>query len=466
MRCICAAFLVVAVAPSATPADEPAPRQASGVKVGEVSDTSAIVWIRLTAESVRNNEGEVIRGHVRRMPKPSPADPAKLEGACPGTAGQVRVRYSTREDLADAVATTWTDVGEAADFSHQFTLTGLKPDTVYYYSAETAGPGGEPIHGAVRGRFQTAPPADSTAAVTFCVLTCQMVADLDDEGGFHIYPAIAKLQPRFVTFTGDNVYYDSEEPKALNAALARYHWQRMYSLPRHIELLRSVASYWEKDDHDTLSDDSWPGKTMGELTYAQGQAIFRQQVPMGASIYRTYRWGRGLQIWLTDGRDFRSPNNMPDGPEKTMWGQEQKAWLKQTVLASDAAWKVLISPTPIVGPDRQNKADNHSNKVFQHEGDELRAWFRQHVPDNFFVMCGDRHWQYHSVHPQTGLNEFSVGAASDEHAGGSPGYDAEYHRFHRVKGGFMSVTADEARIIFRHHDVHGAVVYEFTATRK
>ena len=46
---------------------------------------------------------------------------------------------------------------------------------------------------------------------------------------------------------------------------------------------------------------------------------------MGEQTYRTFRWGKDLQIWLVEGRDFRSPNNMPDGPDKTIWGAEQKA---------------------------------------------------------------------------------------------------------------------------------------------
>ena len=33
------------------------PRQATGVKVGEVTDTSAIVWVRRTAKSVREADG-------------------------------------------------------------------------------------------------------------------------------------------------------------------------------------------------------------------------------------------------------------------------------------------------------------------------------------------------------------------------------------------------------------------------
>jgi alkaline phosphatase D len=156
---------------------------------------------------------------------------------------------------------------------------------------------------------------------------------------------------------------------------------------------------------------------------------------------------------------------MKDGPEKTIWGAEQKAWFQKTVKDSTADWKVLVSPTPLVGPDRPKKNDNHANEGFQHEGDELRAWLKANVPDNFFVICGDRHWQYHSVHPQSGLHEFSAGPASDEHAGGTPGEDTNYHRFHRVKGGFLSVTVTpggkKPAITFRHHDVNGKVMYQF-----
>ncbi len=135
-----------------------------------------------------------------------------------------------------------------------------------------------------------------------------------------------------------------------------------------------------------------------------------------------------------------------------------------TLHRSDATFKVLVSPTPIVGPDRPKKSDNHSNAAFRHEGDEFRQWVQKNLPNGFFVVCGDRHWQYHSVHPQTGLHEFGTGAASDPHAGGSPGEDRDYHRFHRVKGGFVSVAVRRGdgknSITFRHHDVMGKVVHE------
>jgi len=189
---------------------------------------------------------------------------------------------------------------------------------------------------------------------------------------------------------------------------------------------------------------------------------------MGVTPYRTVRWGKALQVWMTEGREFRSSNLASDGPQKSIWGKEQKEWLLATLRESDAEFKVLISPTPVVGPDRPGKSDNHSNAGFRHEGDSFRRWAKENLAGNLFVVCGDRHWQYHSVHPQTGLHEFGTGAASDAHASSGPGKDGRYHRFYRPKGGFVSVTVDRANgsstIFFRHHDVLGKVVHEHQFT--
>jgi alkaline phosphatase D len=208
---------------------------------------------------------------------------------------------------------------------------------------------------------------------------------------------------------------------------------------------------------------------MSPLTFDDGYRIFREQNPVGPQPYRTIRWGQGLQIWIVEGRLFRSPNRDPDGPDKTIWGAEQLDWLKESILESDADFRVLISPTPIVGPDRGSKADNHSNDAFATEGNAFRQWTADEGLTNFFVCCGDRHWQYLSIDPATGLREFSCGPASDQHAGGSPGADAEYQPFHRVAGGYLTVRvqqddAERPTILFQHHAVDGEIAYEFEPT--
>jgi alkaline phosphatase/alkaline phosphatase D len=139
--------------------------------------------------------------------------------------------------------------------------------------------------------------------------------------------------------------------------------------------------------------------------------------------YRSHRIHRHVQLWFTEGRDYRSANNMQDGPEKSLWGLKQREWLQQTLKASDAEWKILITPTPMVGPDSASKKDNHTNHGgFRQEADSFFQWLKENQINNVLVFCGDRHWQYHSIHSE-GVEEFGCGALNDENAirGSFPG---------------------------------------------
>jgi alkaline phosphatase D len=400
------------------------------------------------------------KGKVIAVKYPQGTSLADIRNAVPGTTGEVRVGYRPGSN-GTWLKTDWAAVDPQRDFTRQFLLEGLQPNRGYSVIVESRqsadGPGGQSL----KGRFRTAPAPDDPARVVFTVSTGQAYGDQDDPGGYKIYAAMLKLKPSFFVHTGDIVYYDR---LAKTAELARYHWQRTYSLPTNVRFHRQVASYFIKDDHDAWQNDCWPtmsNEKMFEFTFQQGLAIFPEQVPMGELTYRTRRWGKDLQIWMVEGRDYRSANPDPDGPNKTIWGAEQKAWFKRTVQESDAAFRVLISPTPLVGPDRKNKNDNHSNAGFTHEGDELREFIAGQK--NMAVVCGDRHWQYLSIHPKTKVREYSCGPASDGHAGGwkDEYFYPEYHRFLKVKGGFLSASVEridgKPTLTFRHHGVDGQV---------
>jgi alkaline phosphatase D len=128
---------------------------------------------------------------------------------------------------------------------------------------------------------------------------------------------------------------------------------------------------------------------------------------------------------------------------------------------------LIFSPTPIVGPDRAGKKDNHANEVFAFEGNELRSELSKH--DGAVVFCGDRHWQYASVDEKHGLWEFGCGPGSEKHQlGWKKGDRRPIHRFLRVAGGFLSGELsyqDEERehpqLAIRHHKVSGAEVSRF-----
>ena len=458
------------------------PYQTTGIKIGEVTDNTAIVWTRLTRHPERiglEAPMPIIRyrntqtGELTEKPKgrlnaspivnfPDGSSIDTIEGAVPGALGNVRVLYRT-EETSKWKATKWQAVQSENDYTHQFKLTKLAPKTKYQVRVEAKTPSGKKEQ-AVEGSFQTAQRSDQPERVAFMVSTGQAYPDQDAPGGgFKIYPAMLRLNPSFFVHTGDILYYDK---LAKTLELARWHWQRMYSLLTNTEFHRQVVSYFIKDDHDTLMNDCWPDmetRFMGDFTFEQGLAVFLEQVPMGERTYRTFRWGKDLQIWLVEGRDYRSPNTMPDGPEKTIWGKEQKAWFKRTVQESDAAFRILISPTPLVGPDRTNKHDNHSNKDFRYEGSEIREFISKQR--NMYVICGDRHWQYVSVDTDSGVREYSCGPASDKHAGGWTN-DQRYpeHRYLNVIGGFLAVTVDRLQgrptVTFRHHGVDGDILNE------
>lgn len=456
--------------------DVVAAEMAMGFRVGEVTQDSAVVWTRITKDRQRNWDG--FREPNKREPRVNEYAPSKIkvadrQGESVGAVGQVRVQYTPAPLRNDALVTDWIDVTAENDFVHQFQLAGLTPSTKYDLRVEARDSANDPISATLHGSFTTPAKPDQWQDVRFTVVTGQSYWDLDHKDGYHIYPAMQKLAPHFIVPTGDTVYLDSEAPRARTVALARFHWHRMYSLPRHIEFHRQVPGYWEVDDHDSWCNDDWPtmkAPWMNPLTFEQGFSVYREQVPIGDALYRTVRWGKGLQVWMVEGRMYRSPNKMPDGPEKTIWGKTQMDWLKRTILASDADFRVLISPTPIVGPDRdRGKNDNHSNDAFAYEGSHFRQWTKEQELKNFYTCCGDRHWQYMSIDPESRLREISCGPASDAHAGGNP-QQPDWQPFLRVKGGFLSVSVTREdgvpTIALRHHDVHGKVVHEFTAESK
>ena len=123
----------------------------------------------------------------------------------------------------------------------------------------------------------------------------------------------------------------------------------------------------------------------------------------------------------------------------------------KTLKESTATWKIIISPTPMVGPDRNSKNDNHANlNGFRYEADEFFAWIQKEKISNVMTFCGDRHWQYYSIHP-TGFEEFGCGALNDENSirGTKPGAKGstdpegkikQPYSYDKPTGGFIHVA--------------------------
>ena len=452
-------------------AGEPAPVfHAQGEMAGEVTATSVILQSRLTAS-------EGLR-----------------DGDVPGAAAVACFEISANTNFAGAQRTAWLKAEAERDFVVRVAAGGLRPGTRYSYRL-MFGPNERETRTGPTRSFQTLPGGESDAAVSFIVITgmnydpfmtgkvngtAPASATAEDKRlGYPALEVMLRLHPDFFVGTGDNVYYDRPISTAAQTLPAmRRKWHEQFVLPRCVSFFGEVASFWEKDDHDTRYDDC--DNTGNKAPSPElGGRVFLEQMPLADPAaakpltYRTHRVSRHLQVWFTEGRDYRSPNQQPDGPDKSLWGREQRDWLQRTLLASDATWRVLVSPTAMVGPDDARKRDNHTNpEGFRHEGEAFFAWLKQNSVTNFVIICGDRHWQYHSIHP-SGCEEYSCGTLCDENArlGQKPGSKSSTDPTGAIRqpwtqaqasGGFLRVVSRQAALTFEFYDDTGKLLYHHT----
>lgn len=390
-------------------------------------------------------------------------------GACPGSPGEVKLSYFPLINSKNRTETEWVKVNNEKNFTKQWKLKNLLPSTKYVVEIEARLNSKSKISNKTKGAFRTPPTYKSEDDIEFCVVTCHDYWRKDTTDGHKIYDSMMKLFPDFYVHTGDIEYYDKPEPYAMTEELMRFKWDRLFALPLQRKFWSQVTTYFMKDDHDALKDDAYPGMNYGTVSWNRGLEIFdKEQFPSHPKFYKTISWGKDLQIWITESRNYRSKNSDADGPGKSIFGEEQKQWLFSTLKKSDATFKIIINANPILGPDRKNKRDNYSNSNWKYEGDEIREFINQF--DNIYLCNGDRHWQYVTHFDDTNLWEFSCGAGSDVHAGGwSQENLRPEHHFLRVKGGFLRGHVSRENgvptLTFQHYDVDGNIVHEEVFTK-
>lgn len=454
---------------------------ANGIKNGWADQNSIILWTRLTQNKEAAFEGHPFKEiPIKLMHKlaknpnidsiystqiPKGMSLKEMEGYCPGAVGEVQLHYYPEENSEKITVLDWMGVDKNKDFTYQWRLEGLDAGTTYKLKVYSRQQGEAKITDSISGSFLLPQEKTSIEPVRFCVVSCHDYNRRDDlENGHKIYPSMDHLKPDFYVHTGDIEYMDKPFPYAMTEELMRFKWNRLFALPFQRSFYNKYTSYFMKDDHDVGYNDSYPGKDYGTVPFERGLEIFdEEQFPINKKRYKTIRWGKNLQVWIVEGRNYRNQNYLKDSPEKTIWGVEQKQWFFKTVTDSDATFKVLITSSPIIGPDRKSKNDNLSNVTYSHEQAEILGFIKKQ--ENLFIVNGDRHWQYVSNIEGTSLWEFGCGAGANVHAGGWKQEDRRpQHKFLRVKGGFLTVNVlgseDKSKIIFTHHNVNGAKVNE------
>lgn len=130
--------------------------------------------------------------------------------------------------------------------------------------------------------------------------------------------------------------------------------------------------YSQADDHEVLND--YGGKWLYWTNATKPRAGFPNVVKAGINaffnfspidvnkaepnrIYRSFHWGKNLDLFILDMHSYRSRNDLPDTSEnnKTLLGRDQLHWLEQSLLNSTATWKVISADVPTTIPNCFNK---------------------------------------------------------------------------------------------------------------
>jgi len=373
------------------------------VTVGEVTDTSAVVWVRGVSW------GEVV---VRY--EPIGRAPAAETGAPAGARGEIRVEPSR-------------------NLTGKLLLQPLEPATRYRYTATQNA-------AEATGEFVTAPAPNDPRPVRF-----SWSGDLGSRGhcrkpgdGYAIFEALAKTPADFFLFVGDTIYADhvcgerQHEPgydfvaRRLADFWAKHRYNREDPAVQAYFRGTSVYAIW--DDHEVRNDFSGPGEPLME----PGRRAFIDYFPIRppreepGRLYRRFRWGALLEVFILDTRQYRSPNTAPDGPGKTMLGPTQRRWLEDAVAGSRAVWKIVVSSVPLSVPTGGAAHDSWSNAGargapedrgtgFAMERDAILRAIRQRGVKNLVVLAADVHHAElirHHPTPDWSFYEFIAGPLS------------------------------------------------------
>jgi alkaline phosphatase D len=341
------------------------------VAVGDVTDSTAVLWLR----------GE--------------------------SAGIVTVRYGPV--AGEEEKTTQVQVAPATDLTDKLLLTELPPSTRYRYRV-VQGPA------EVAGEFVTAPHADQPASVRFSWsgdlgsrAHCRNVSD-----GYPIFRTLAKFTGDFFLFVGDTIYADHvcQGPdrvpgygfiaRSVQEYRAKHRYNR--SDPGVQDFFRRLSVYAIWDDHEVRNDFSG---TVEPLMPA-GRQAFLDYFPIlppseePARLYRKFRWGSLVELFILDTRQYRRPNGERDGRTKTMLGAAQRHWLIESVSGSTATWKLVVSSVSLSVPSPRLPRDSWSNASllgfpeenstgFAVERDSILHTLRERGVKNLVFLAADAH---------------------------------------------------------------------------
>lgn len=341
------------------PGGDPSDCLSSGPMLGPAEMTETTVWLQ-----------------TRR---PCRAQVRYWKQGKPGTQEAARLSPSLQTDAA-------------GDHIARFVLSGLEPGARYEYEVYLDGfRVGTPFSFQTQAmwRYRADPPA-FRLAIGSCAYINDAPFDRPGQpygGDYKIFRSIAAAKPDFMIWLGDNVYY--READWTNERDMRRRWAHDRALPEMQPLLGTVHQYAIWDDHDFGANDA-------DRTYRHRETSLRVFQDYWANptyglaeapgVFTRFDWA-DVDFFLLDDRYHRSPNDMPAGPDKRMFGREQLQWLKESLAGSRATFKIVAGGNQFWNP----LVFYEGLGRFPAEQKELLDFLREARIEGVVFLSGDRH---------------------------------------------------------------------------
>jgi phosphodiesterase/alkaline phosphatase D-like protein len=301
-----------------------------------------------------------------------------------------------------------------------FAVTGLEPNIDYRYVVATGEGEG------LQGRFHTF--ANGPMSFRICFASCATT------GSNHkIFDTLKALNPLLFVHMGDFHYENikNNDPEAFRRA-----YDRVLTSPRQGGFYRSTPIAYVWDDHDfgpNDADGTSASKPAALLTYQENVPHYPLSRVNGEvkTIQQAFTVGR-VRFLLTDNRAERVPQEVPDGPEKTMLGAEQLAWLREEFRAARGRYPLVVWVNGVPWITKKQPGSGHGWEPYSHERTVIADTIKElGLVDRLIMLSGDGHM----VAIDDGTNS---NYASDQ----APGekafpviHAAPLHRYPRIKGG-------------------------------
>ena len=319
----------------------------------------------------------------------------------------VRVALSKSPDFSDPIFSQAVMSKETDDYTAVVSVAGLEPDTRYYYSVIL---GGMNNLTGLRNTSQTLIPQEIRAAhQTFLTnpVTGQSSRFQVVFGGCagyvpfneRVWDVIRRFEPQAFLTLGDNVYIDDPE----SPDQQRLMYYKRQSRPEFRRLIGSTPVYSIWDDHDFGMDDSEGGPEIN-LPYWKPMVldIFKQNwvnPSYGATdrpgVWFDFEIG-DVHFIMLDGRYYRENAGRWTGGTRienaSMLGPHQLEWLKNTLTASKATFKVLVTPVPMAFEAKGEGIRALDGWYgYSEEREEILSWIKKYDIEGVVILSGDRH---------------------------------------------------------------------------